>query len=64
MLFLSFAQKRLRKAPTQLQLTDIEPTLILAFLDDLEQQRHNAVRSRNLGSVAKFAIQRELGILA
>ena len=68
MLFLSFAQKRLHKAPTQLQLTDIEPTLILAFLDDLEQQRHNAVRSRNLGLTAlraflKFAARRDVSSL-
>jgi site-specific recombinase XerD len=31
MLFLNFAHKRLHKAPTQLQLADIEPNLILAF---------------------------------
>ena len=48
MLFLDFAQQRLRKAPTALRLADIEPDLILAFLDHLEQQRHNTVRSRNL----------------
>lgn len=68
MLFLSFAHKRLHKAPTQLQLTDIEPTLILAFLDDLEQQRHNAVRSRNLRLTAlraflKFAARRDVSSL-
>ena len=48
MLFLDFAHARLGKAPTELYLTDIEPDLILAFLDHLEQQRNNAVRSRNL----------------
>lgn len=68
MLFLNFAQKCLHKAPTQLQLTDIEPTLILAFLDDLEQQRHNAVRSRNLRLTAlraflKFAARRDVSSL-
>ena len=68
MLFLSFAQKRLRKAPTTLQLTDIEPALILAFLDDLEEQRHNTVRSRNLRLTAlraflKFAARRDVSSL-
>jgi site-specific recombinase XerD len=68
MLFLSFAQKRLHKTPTQLQLSDIEPALILAFLDDLEQHRHNAVRSRNLRLTAlrsflKFAARRDVSAL-
>ena len=45
MLFLAFAQQRLRKAPTALRLAEIEPDLILAFLDHLEQKRHNTVRS-------------------
>ena len=45
--FLQFAQARLHKAPTAIQLADITPTLILAFLDHLESDRHNAVRSRN-----------------
>jgi site-specific recombinase XerD len=68
MLFLSFAHKRLHKAPTQLRLDDIEPNLILAFLDDLEQQRHNTVRSRNLRLTAlraflKFAGRRDVSSL-
>src|SRR5688572_6744007 len=48
MLFLDFASRRLGKVATALRLADIEPDLILAFLDHLEQHRHNAVRSRNL----------------
>ena len=48
MLFLVFAQTRLGKSPAAINLTDITPELILAFLDHLEQQRHNSVRSRNL----------------
>jgi site-specific recombinase XerD len=47
-LFLDFAGHRLHVAPTALQLSDITPALILAFLDHLEHARHNAVRSRNL----------------
>jgi site-specific recombinase XerD len=68
MLFLDFAHQRLRKAPTALRLADIEPDLILAFLDHLEQQRHNTVRSRNLRLTAlraflKFAARRDLSSL-
>lgn len=65
MLFLDFAHKRLRKLPTALRLADIEPDLILAFLDHLERQRHNTVRSRNLRLTAlraflKFAARRDV----
>ena len=35
LLFLQFAQARLHKAPTAMQLADMTPTLILAFLDHL-----------------------------
>jgi site-specific recombinase XerD len=65
MLFLDFAHTRLGKSPTTLCLADIEPDLILAFLDHLEQQRKNAVRSRNLRLTAlraflKFAARRDV----
>jgi len=48
LLFLDFASRRLGKAPTTMQLADLQPGLILAFLDHLEQDRKNSVRSRNL----------------
>jgi hypothetical protein len=35
----------LKKTATSLKLNDIQPNLILAFLDHLESERHNAVRS-------------------
>jgi len=65
MLFLDFASRQLDKAPTAVQLADITPDLILAFLDHLEQQRHNSVRSRNLRLTAlraflKFAGRRDV----
>lgn len=65
MLFLNFAHTRLGKAPTALKLSDIDPDLILAFLDYLEQDRHNSVRSRNLRLTAlraflKFAARRDV----
>jgi site-specific recombinase XerD len=65
LLFLDFAQHRLGKMPTALNLSDIKPDLILAFLDHLEQQRQNSVRSRNLRLTAlraflKFAARRDV----
>ncbi|TDN62064.1 phage integrase family protein with SAM-like domain [Paraburkholderia sp. BL10I2N1] len=39
MLFLDFASRKLGKAPTTLRLTDIQPEIILAFLDHLEHER-------------------------
>ena len=68
MLFLDFAHERLGKEPTELCLADIEPDLILAFLNHLEQQRNNTVRSRNLRLTAlraflKFAARRDVSSL-
>ena len=65
MLFLDFASRKLGKAPTAMRLADIQPDLILAFLDHLERERHNAVRSRNLRLTAlraflKFAGRRDV----
>jgi len=62
-LFLTFSHQQLGKWPTAMNLTDITSTLILAFLDHLEQERHNSVRSRNLRLAAlraflKFASHR------
>ena len=47
-LLLQFAQKRLRKAPSQLGLDDLDASLVGAFLEDLGNRRHNGARSRNL----------------
>ena len=68
MLFLDFASHKLGKSPTSLKLADIQPDLILAFLDHLERERHNAVRSRNLRLTAlraflKFAGRRDVASL-
>ena len=68
MLFLDFAHNRLGKLPTALCLADIEPDLMLAFLDHLEQQRQNSVQSRNLRLAAlraflKFAARRDVSSL-
>jgi len=47
-LLLQFAQTRLRKAPSQLALDDLDASLVGAFLEDLERRRRNGARSRNL----------------
>lgn len=67
-LFLEFAQSRLGKSPTAIMLADMTPELITAFLNHLEQQRHNCVRSRNarlaaLRSFLKFAGRRDVSSL-
>ncbi|MHB8304124.1 MAG: tyrosine-type recombinase/integrase [Acidobacteriaceae bacterium] len=68
MLFLDFSSQRLKKTAASLKLNDIQPDLILAFLDHLERERHNAVRSRNLRLTAlraflKFAGRRDVASL-
>jgi integrase/recombinase XerD len=47
-LLLAFAQKRLSRAPSQLELKDISPSLVSDFLDHLEATRGNRSRTRNL----------------
>ncbi len=56
------------KAPAAMRMTDITPELILAFLDHLEHERHNTVRSRNarlaaLRAFLKFAARRDVASL-
>lgn len=50
-LLLQFAQDHLGKTPERLALIDLDAPLILAFLNHLEGERHNTVRTRN----ARFA---------
>ena len=46
-LLLNFAQRRIGKAPSKLQLEDLDAVLIGSFLQHLETDRHNSVRTRN-----------------
>ena len=67
-LFLDFTQIRLHKLPTAMRLDEITPTLILDFLDHLERDRGNAVRTRNarlaaLRAFLKFAGRRDVSAL-
>jgi site-specific recombinase XerD len=45
---LQFARKRLRKSPAHIKFEDIDAPLIGAFLDDLQNSRGIATRSRNV----------------
>jgi integrase/recombinase XerD len=47
-LLLAFAQKRLSRPPSQLELKDISPSFVSDFLDHLEATRGNRARTRNL----------------
>ena len=46
-LLLLFAQRRRHKRPSELDLTDLDADLIVAFLTSLEEQRHCSVRTCN-----------------
>lgn len=67
-LLLAFAEQRLGKAPTTLQLADLDQAFLASFLDHLERDRHNTVRSRNIRLAAirsflKFAARRDIANL-
>ena len=46
-LLLGFAQRRTGTAPSKLALEDLDAVMVGAFLDHLERERHNSVRTRN-----------------
>ena len=50
--FLKFTERRLHKAPSQLNFQEIDAPLIMAFLEHLEKQQGVNIRSRNLGLTA------------
>jgi site-specific recombinase XerD len=47
-MLLSFAQQRLRKEPSSLELAEIDAVLITDFLDEMEKCRNISAQSRNL----------------
>lgn len=68
MLFFEFTQAHCAKSPAATKLTDLTPELLLSFLDHLERERHNSVRSRNarlaaLRAFMKFAAHRDVASL-
>src|ERR1700752_4842941 len=46
-LLLQFVKEQSGREPSALRVIDLDAPVILSFLDHLEQQRHNGVRSRN-----------------
>jgi site-specific recombinase XerD len=63
-LLLRFAEAHLHKSPAALALADLDAPTVLAFLDHLERDRHNTVRSRNarlaaLRSFFQYAASRD-----
>ena|SRR5215469_12255578 len=48
-LLLVFAADKKDKEPSKLDIDDLDAPLIGAFLDDLEHQRKNGARTRNVG---------------
>ena len=55
-LLLSFVQERTGRAPSTLDLSDLDEPTVSAFLDHLEEDRHNSPRTRN----ARLAAVRSL----
>jgi site-specific recombinase XerD len=47
-LLLRFSQTRLQKAPSRLEISDIDAPLVAAFLEEMENDRKIVARSRNL----------------
>lgn len=46
-LLLRFAAKRLGRRPSDLEVEDLAPDLVLRFLDEIETERGNSARTRN-----------------
>jgi len=68
-LLLRFGEQQLGKSAADLHLEDINASLVLAFLDHLESQRQNCIRSRNarlaaIRSFLHYAVLQEPGALA
>jgi len=63
-LLLRYAQRQLGRAPSQLDLHDLDTPLITGFLAHLEEDRHNSARTRNarlaaIRSLFRYAALRE-----
>jgi integrase/recombinase XerD len=67
-LLLAFAEDRLKKTPAEMEFADVDAPLVLDFLDHLESNRGNGVRTRNLRLTAirsfmKFVSTRSPSVL-
>jgi site-specific recombinase XerD len=68
-LLLRFAERRTRRPPSSLTLADLDAPMVLAFLEHLEKQRGNSVRTRNnrlaaIRSFMRYASVRDPACLA
>jgi integrase/recombinase XerD len=56
-LLLSYAERKIGKPPAKLALIDFDVAMVLNFLEYLESERHNTVRTRNarLATIRAFA---------
>jgi site-specific recombinase XerD len=63
-LFLRFAATRAQRSIPELRLTDLDVETVLAFLDSLEHDRHNAIVTRNHRRTALLAFFRFLPSVA
>ena len=57
-LLLRFVAAQRKRPVSRLDLTDLDPAVVLGFLDDLERTRHNLVASRNVRLAAIHAFFR------
>lgn len=69
LLLLRYAASMLKRTPSAITLADLDAPMLLAFLDHLEKDRGNSVRSRNARLAAirtflKFASHHDLASLA
>ena len=63
-LLMQYAQERLRKAPSQLNVPDLDTVFVGSFLDHLEQHRANSARSRNVRLAAIHSFFRYVALQA
>jgi integrase/recombinase XerD len=67
-LLFGYAERELKRPPTDLSLQDLDAPLILSFLDSLQKDRGNSVRTRNarlaaIKSFLRYASSRDLTAL-
>ena len=63
-LLMQFAQQRLRKAPSNLTVPELDTPLLGAFLDHIERERKNSARSRNVRLAAIHSFFRYVALHA
>ena len=63
-LLLRYAQKQLHKTPEKLSLSELNASMIVAFLDYLQQERGTSARSRNVRLAAIHSFYRYVALQA